>query len=320
MEEDEVAEGSEARLLEGKVAIVTGSGRGIGRAHALELARHGATVIVNDPGVGVHGEGSDEDPAEVTVGDIEAAGGRAVAHRGSVVSWDDCRAVVELAADLGGLDIVVNNAGIVRDRMITSMNEADFDDVIAVHLKGTFNMTKHACDHWRARAKAGEATSGRIINTTSGVGFFGNVGQSAYAAAKAAIASLTTVTALEMGRYGVTVNAISPVALTRMTSTIPSMSDASLADGEFDPMDPSNSSPVVAFLASDAAGWLSGQVLRVEGNVLRRMLGSRVADGGYVAKKGGQLEAGEVLEAVQRMWGAIPAGLNTSAGVSLSVS
>ncbi|MCU1455128.1 MAG: short-chain dehydrogenase [Acidimicrobiales bacterium] len=315
-----MADATAPRLLEGKVAIVTGSGRGIGRAHALELARHGATVIVNDPGVGVHGEGSDEDPAEATVADIEAAGGRAVVHRGSVVSWEDCRSVVELAGELGGLDILVNNAGIVRDRMITSMNEADFDDVIAVHLKGTFSMTKHACDHWRARAKAGETTTGRIINTTSGVGFFGNVGQAAYAAAKAAIASLTTVTALEMARYGVTVNAISPVALTRMTSTIPAMADAKLADGAFDPMDPANSSPVVAFLASDAAAWLSGQVLRIEGNVLRRMHGWRISDRVYQAKAGGRLEAEEVLAGTQSIWETIPGGLNTSAGVSLSVS
>jgi NAD(P)-dependent dehydrogenase (short-subunit alcohol dehydrogenase family) len=302
-------------MLEGKVVVVTGGGRGIGRAHCLELARQGATVVVNDPGVGVHGEGTGEDPAEAVVAEIEAAGGKAVAHKGSVTSWDDCRDLINVAVELGGLDAVVNNAGIVRDRMITSMNEDDFDHVIAVHLRGTFTMIKHASDHWRARAKAGERTSGRIVNTTSGVAYFGNVGQAAYAAAKAAIASLTTVAALEMARYGVTVNAISPVALTRMTSTVPSMEGRSLVEDAFDPLDPSNSSPVVAFLVSDDAAWLTGQVLRVEGNVLRRMMPSKVSDVSYTARSGGRLDPSEVFAAVQRLYGSTPTGLDLSTGV-----
>ncbi len=213
-------------MLDGRVAIVTGGGRGIGREHCLELARHGAHVLVNDPGVGVHGEHAEERPADAVVGEVVAAGGTAIADHSSVTEWESCHAMVQRAvAELGGLDVVVNNAGIVRDRMITSMTEDDFDAVLAVHVKGTFSMTKHACDHWRAVAKAGGTSRGRIVNTTSGSGMYGNIGQSAYGAAKAAIANLTIVTALEMGRYGVTANAISPVAATRMTATAGAASD-----------------------------------------------------------------------------------------------
>ena len=259
-----------AGLCEGRVAIVTGGGRGIGRAHCLELARHGARVLVNDPGVGVQGEADPDvgpgSPADEVVTEILAAGGAAVADHSSVTSWHACAALVARAVDeFGRLDVLVNNAGILRDRMITSMTEEDFDLVLAVHLKGTFSMTKHACDHWRAVAKAGGGNSARIVNTTSGAGMFGNVGQSAYSAAKAAIANLTIVTALEMHRFDVTANAVSPVAATRMTP------NATRAEqDQWDSMDPGNSSPVVAYLASEHSGWLTGQVLRIEGNVVRR--------------------------------------------------
>ena len=208
-------------LLDGKVAIVTGGGRGLGRAHCLALAARGAAVVVNDPGVGLHGESTGETPAEAVVAEITAAGGRAIADHSSVTDWPATEKLVALAAgEFGHLDIVVNNAGILRDRMLFSMAEEEFDAVIAVHLKGTFAMTRHACAYWRAEAKRGTGRGGRIINTTSGTGLFGTVGQANYGAAKAGIISLTTIAAMEMARYGVTVNAISPIALTRMTDGI----------------------------------------------------------------------------------------------------
>ena len=313
-------------MLTGRVAIVTGGGRGIGRNHCLELARHGASVVVNDPGVGVHGEGGEpgERPADDVVAEIAAAGGTAIADYSSVTNWDECAAMVQRAAtEFGRLDVLVNNAGIVRDRMITSMSEDDFDLVLAVHLKGTFSMTKHACDHWRAVAKAGGENRGRVINTTSGTGLFGNVGQSAYGAAKAAIANLTLVTALEMGRYDVTANAISPVAATRMTATAGSVPERQtgadgLDTGEWTPMDPGNSSPVVAYLASDAAAWLTGQVLRVEGNVVRRAHTWDLEPGEYVARSGARLDAAELVDGIRKLYGTMPQGLDVAKSLGLS--
>ena len=208
-------------MLDGKVAIVTGGGRGLGRAHCLELAAQGAKVVVNDLGVGLHGEKTHESPADEVVGEIKAAGGEAIASHGSVSDWSSTEQLISETVELfGRLDIVVNNAGIVRDRMLFSMTEQQFDAVIAVHLKGTFAMTRHACAYWREASKGGQSLAGRIINTTSGTGLFGNVGQANYGAAKAGIASLTTITALEMRWYGVTANAVSPLALTRMTEDI----------------------------------------------------------------------------------------------------
>src|SRR5580693_8514993 len=209
-------------MLDGKVAIVTGGGRGLGRAHCLALAAQGAAVVVNDPGAGLHGESPGETPAEAVAAEITAAGGRAIADHSSVTDWAATEKLITLAAtEFGRLDVVVNNAGILRDRMLFSMTEEDFDAVIAVHLKGTFAMTRHACAYWREEAKRGAVrrdgeAGGRIINTTSGTGLFGTVGQANYGAAKAGIVSLTTITALEMARYGVTANAISPIALTRI--------------------------------------------------------------------------------------------------------
>ena len=179
----------------------------------------------------------------------------------------------------------MNNAGILRDRMITSMTEDDFDAVIAVHLKGTFQMTKHACDHWRSMAKAGKGSEGRIINTTSGAGFSGNVGQASYAAAKGGIISSTLTTALEMARYEVTANAVSPVARTRMSADLSSFGSGISEEDDFDPLDPGLISPVVAYLASSHSGWLSGQVLRVEGNTLFRMEGWRKGEGTYRSRE-----------------------------------
>lgn len=296
-------------MLDGRVAIVTGAGRGLGRAHALELAAHGAQVLVNDPGVGVRGEDTTERPADEVVAEIVAAGGDAIASYDSVAGFDDARGIVERAvATFGRLDVVVNNAGILRDRMITSMTEDDFDAVIAVHLKGTFNMTKHASDHWRSVAKAGGANVARIINTTSGAGLRGNIGQASYAAAKAGIVGLTLVTALEMRRYGVTANAISPVAATRMVDSIGA--ERAPAEG-FDPLDPANPSGLVCYLASDASGWLSGQVLRVEGRVLHRMEGW-TSQATYASRDGARLQADELVDALPRLYGTFPAGVDAS--------
>jgi NAD(P)-dependent dehydrogenase (short-subunit alcohol dehydrogenase family) len=255
-------------MLDGRVVIVTGAGRGLGREHCLELARQGASLVINDLGVGLHGEGgAGGSPAEAVVDEVLAVGGKAVPDGTSVSDYAAVGDMVErTVATFGRLDAVVNNAGIVRDRMITTMSEEDFDQVIAVHLKGTWNLTHHACALWRNRSKAGDEISGRIVNTTSGSGLFGNVGQSNYGPAKAAIASLTMITAMEMERYGVTANAVSPLARTRMTEGLGTM--AAPSNG-FDPFDPANTSPVVAYLCSAGSSWLSGTVLRVQGDTVQ---------------------------------------------------
>ncbi|MER5182457.1 SDR family NAD(P)-dependent oxidoreductase [Streptomyces sp. NPDC002896] len=300
-------------ILDGKVAIVTGGGRGLGRAHCLALAEAGATVVVNDPGAGVHGERTGDSPADDVVAEITKLGGRAVANHGSVTDWAATEAVVEdTVAEFGRLDIVVNNAGIVRDRMLFSMSEAEFDAVIAVHLKGTFALTRHACAYWREASKRGERVAGRVINTTSGTGLFGNQGQSNYGAAKAGIAGLTVLTALEMRRYGVTANAISPIAATRMTEGLSVGASLQAAD-DFDPRDPANASGVVVYLASDAAAWLTGQVLRIEGNRLNRLQGWTVT-GVHPSQSGKALTYEELIEAVPQLYGVAPAGRATGVG------
>ncbi len=293
-------------MLDGKVAIVTGGGRGLGRTHCLAFASAGATVVVNDLGSGLHGEQTEESPAEAVAAEITAAGGQAVADHSSVTDWDASEALVERTVkEHGRLDIVVNNAGIIRDKMLFSMSEAEFDAVIAVHLKGTFAITRHACAYWRAASKRGETVAGRVINTTSGTGLFGNVGQANYGAAKAGILSLTVVTALEMRRYGVTANAISPIAATRMTA------DLTLAPGQlaadFDPRDPANASRVVVYLASDAASWLTGQVFRIDGNRVQRMQGW-AAVGEYSSRSGGAFEPEELVDGLAELYGTLPSG------------
>jgi NAD(P)-dependent dehydrogenase (short-subunit alcohol dehydrogenase family) len=244
-------------LLEGRVAIVTGAGRGIGRAHALELAAHGAAVVVNDFGVSLAGEGTGETPAESVVAEILAAGGRAVVNTADVADFAQAAAMVEQAISaFGGLDILVNNAGFVRDRMLVNTAEEEWDAVIRVHLKGHFAPLRHAGAYWRAESKAGRQRSARVINTSSGAGLQGSVGQATYSAAKAGIAGLTLVAAQELGRYGVTVNAIAPVARTRMT------------EGAFDTSAmalPEDNSPIVAWLASVDAGDVTGRVIEIEG-------------------------------------------------------
>jgi len=252
-------------LLEGKVAIVTGAGRGIGREEALLLAHEGAKVIVNDLGGALTATGPDEHPAEEVVALIQKNGGEAAVNGDDVSSWQGAKSVVEQAVDtFGALDVLVNNAGILRDKMAINMTESDWDDVIRVHLKGHFAPSHHAAVYWRARAKAGEEVTGRIINTTSESGLYGNVGQSNYGAAKAGIAGLTLVLARELGRYGVTVNAIAPRARTRMTENI--FGDtAKKVEGAFDTWDPKNVANLVAFLAAPQSADITGQVFAVFG-------------------------------------------------------
>jgi NAD(P)-dependent dehydrogenase (short-subunit alcohol dehydrogenase family) len=300
-------------LLAGRVVLVTGGGRGIGRSHCLELAGHGATVVVNDLGVGVQGDSADETPARQVVGEIESAGGTAIADSTSVTDFEGVGSLVKrVVAQFGRIDAVVNNAGILRDGMLTSMSEDDWDVVIATHLKGTFAVTKHACDYWRATAKAGQPVSGRVVNTTSGTGLFGNVGQANYGAAKAAIAAFTVITAMEMDRYHVTVNAISPLARTRMTESIlggPGGPGEGAGGEGWDKFDPANSSPVVAWLVSERSGWLSGAILRVDGNEIQRVRPWEV-DAGTVfrAPHEGRVEADEIDAGLRRAYCVLPRG------------
>jgi NAD(P)-dependent dehydrogenase (short-subunit alcohol dehydrogenase family) len=254
-------------LLEGRVAIVTGAGHGIGRGHALELAKHGATVVVNDLGTSVRGEGEGRD-AEVVAEIIKGRGATAVANFADVGEEDQATALVEdTIAEFGRLDIVVNNAGIVRDAAIWNMPVDDFDLVMRVHVRGTWLVSRTAAKHWRAQAKAdGGHVYGRIINTTSGAGLLGNFGQTNYATAKAAIVGMTLTLNVELASIGVTANVIGPGGLTRISATMPGMPEPvepdERAEEDFDPLDPSLCSPVVAWLASPEAGHVSGQVIR----------------------------------------------------------
>src|SRR5215471_5111997 len=253
-------------LLDGKVAIVTGAGHGIGRGHAMELARHGASVVVNDLGGAVDGSGASKD-ADLTVKIIESRGGVAVANYEDVADHEGAGRLVAQAVDTWGrLDVLVNNAGIVRDGAIWNMDDADFDAVLRVHVKGTWSPCHWAARHWRARSKAGETFTGRIINTTSGAGLVGNFGQTSYATAKAAIAGLTQTLSLELYRLGVTVNAVGPAGATRITATMPGapavVEPDEVPEDEFRPMDPATSSPLVAWLASDESQHVTGQVIR----------------------------------------------------------
>jgi NAD(P)-dependent dehydrogenase (short-subunit alcohol dehydrogenase family) len=257
--------------LAGKVAIVTGAGRGIGRAHALALAEAGARVIVNDLGVALSGEGHDDTPAQQVVEEIKAAGGEAAANAEDVADFDGAERMVKQAIDqFGRLDILVNNAGILRDRMIVNMTEQEWDSVIAVHLKGHFAPTRHAAAYWRELSKSGAEVKGRVINTSSPSGVFGNIGQSNYGAAKAGIAGLTIIVAQELHRYGVTVNCLAPNARTRMTEDTFDMDAPS--EG-FDPLDPSNMSPLVVALSADDAQNITGQVFHVWGGAVNALRG-----------------------------------------------
>jgi NAD(P)-dependent dehydrogenase (short-subunit alcohol dehydrogenase family) len=261
-------------MLQDRVAIITGAGRGIGREHALLFASLGAKVVVNDLGGAVDGSGADISAAQSVVDEITAAGGQAVANTDSVSSFDGAKAMVGQAVSaFGDLHVVVNNAGILRDRMLVSMSEQEFDDVIAVHLKGTFNLTRHAADVWRDAAKTGTITDRAIVNTSSGAGLHGNVGQTNYSAAKAGIAMMTVVNAMELQRYGVRANCIAPVARTRLTMQTPGMGEA-MQQHLFDP---ENVSPLVAVLASEGCPF-NGQVFSVYGGSVGIYAGWSIAD------------------------------------------
>jgi NAD(P)-dependent dehydrogenase (short-subunit alcohol dehydrogenase family) len=247
-------------LCAGRICVVTGAGRGIGREYALMLAAEGAHVVVNDLGGDRMGSGADRGPAQHVVDEITAAGGAAVANTDDISTWDGAKALVDQAVGVfGGLDVVVNNAGILRDRMLVNMSEEEWDSVIRVHLKGTFSVSRHAAAHWRDRSKAGEANDARIINTTSVSGIYGNVGQANYGAAKAGIAGFTIIAARELSRYGVTVNAIAPGALTRMTEDLPIPEDVKAT------LDPRWVAPVCVWLASKLSADVTEQVIEISG-------------------------------------------------------
>ena len=251
------------RLCEGRVAIVTGAGRGLGREHALMLAEHGAKVVVNDLGGARDGTGGDAGPAQQVADEILDRGGEAIANTDDVSSWEGAQQLIAQAIDtFGGLDVLVNNAGILRDRMVFSMTEEEWDAVIKVHLKGTFAPVRFAAEYWRNRAKAGEKNDARVINTTSVAGLYANPGQTNYGAAKAGIAAFTQITAQALGRYGVTVNAVAPGALTRLTD------DLGLPDEVTSRFEPRWVAPVVTWLASPLSTDVSGQVIESSGLVL----------------------------------------------------
>jgi len=297
-------------LCDGRIVIVTGAGRGIGREEALEFARQGARVVVNDVGVSRDGTGEDATPAQSVVDEIKALGGEAVANYDDVSDFDGAKRLVQTAVEsFGGLDVLVNNAGILRDRMLVNMTIEEWDSVIKVHLRGTFATSHHAAVYWRERSKAGDDVDARLINTSSSSGIYGNVGQSNYGAAKAGIASFTVITAMELERYGVTVNAVAPAALTRMTEDLVRWQDDGDDKPAWDPRDPSNIAPLVAWLGSKESRGITGRVFNVKGGYVS------VAEGwvaGPAEDKGARWEAGELGEVIPRLVADARANSDTS--------
>lgn len=294
-------------ICDGRVVIVTGAGRGIGRGHALEFARQGARVVVNDLGAELDGSGGSTGPAGEVVDAIRAAGSEAVANGDDVADWGGAQRLVETALDaFGRLDVLVNNAGFLRDRMIVSTSEEEWDAVIRVHLKGHFAPTRFAVAYWRERQKAGETVDGRVINTSSGAGLMGSVGQATYSAAKAGIAALTLVEAAELGRYGVTANAIAPAARTRMTEAVFADTMAAPDGDAFDAMAPDNVAPLVVWLGSAESAGVTGRVFEVEGGIVS------VADGwqhGPAVDKGARWDPDELGPVVRKLLAGAPAAV-----------
>ncbi|MFD7631361.1 SDR family oxidoreductase [Streptomyces sp. NPDC059851] len=276
-----MADGTAGGMARGRVVAVTGAGRGLGRAHALAFAAEGAMVVVNDLDVGREGEpgtgagaGGAGGPAARVVAEIRARGGEAVAHGGDIATAQGAASLVDRALDaFGRLDTLVNNAGFLRDRMLVNLAEDDWDAVVRVHLKGHFLPLKHAAAYWRAEAKAGRRVAARVVNTSSGAGLAGSVGQGCYSAAKAGVLGLTLVAAAEMGRYGVQVNAVAPAARTRMTQEVFARTMAAPGEGKFDAMAPENVSPLVVWLGSDASAGVTGRVFEAEGGRITVMEG-----------------------------------------------
>ena len=248
-----------ARLCEGRIALVTGAARGVGKEHALGLAKHGAKVVVNDLGAGVDGSGADTTPAQAVVDEIKDLGGEAIVNGDDVSSWDGAKNMIDQTIDaFGTIDVVVNNAGILRDRMLVNMTEDEWDAVIQVHLKGTFAPSRHAAAYWRQRSKeTGEKVNARIINTSSTSGLYGNIGQTNYGAAKAGIAAFTIIAARELARIGVTVNAVSPTAYTRMTDNL-----REYTEEDIERRDPRWVSPTIVYLSSAEASDITGRIIQ----------------------------------------------------------
>jgi NAD(P)-dependent dehydrogenase (short-subunit alcohol dehydrogenase family) len=290
-------------LCNGRVVIVTGAGRGIGRAHALAFAAEGAAVVVNDLGVGLDGTGSGDSPADEVVGIIEASGGKAWANGDDVASWDGSQRLIASAVErFGRLDVLVNNAGFLRDRMLVNLSEDEWDAVIRVHLKGHFAPMRHAIAHWRSESKQGRQPDARVINTSSGAGLMGSVAQGNYSAAKAGIAALTLVAAAEWQRYGVRVNAIAPAARTRMTEQAFAETMAA-PDSGFDAMAPENVSPLVVWLGSAESAHVTGRVFEIEGGTVS------VADGwqhGPSRDKGRRWEPNELGPVIDELLAEAP--------------
>ena len=287
-------------LCEGRVVVITGGGRGIGREHALEFARRGANVVVNDLGAEVDGTGTSIGPAQEVVDEIRAIGRRAVVNGDDIADEAGAERLIGSALDeFGRLDVLVNNAGILRDRMLVNMTFAEWDEVIRVHLRGTFGPSHVAARHWRERAKAGEAVDARIVNTTSPSGIYGNVGQANYGAAKAGIASFTIIAAMELARYGVTVNAIAPAAATRMTIPLRG-DDPSLAPPPdvFDSSAAENIAPIVVWLGSRESAGITGRVFNVRGGRISVAEGWRSGPSATRDRRWDPAELGEVIPAL----------------------
>lgn len=290
-------------ICDGRVVVITGAGRGLGRAHALAFAAEGAKVVVNDLGATLQGEGTDLSPAQEVVNEIEAMGGQAIVNGDDISDWDGAGNLVQSAIDtFGGLDTVVTNAGIVRDRMFVNMTVDDWDAVIKVHLRGTFCPVKRAVEYWRAESKAGRQRAARVVTTSSGAGLMGSIAQTNYAAAKAGIATFTINIAAELGRIGVTANSIAPSARSRMTEDAFAEMMAKPESG-FDAMDPANISPIVVWLGSEQSGHVTGRVFECAGGELS------VADGwqhGTPVDKGARWEPAELGPVVDDLIAASP--------------